>query len=145
VETPRKRQPSDTSARQRASNELVKLIRNTLDRNGRRSARLAKRVSDGVLQLRTAFSQQLLKRINQQAPAATKVCFVLKKAAYCAPSCFRSGALSHALLRLSPGASGEISATCGNQEDASVKQELLELAAVCEEVANEIDDQRTSG
>jgi len=26
VETPRKRQPSDTSARQRASNELVKLI-----------------------------------------------------------------------------------------------------------------------
>ena len=27
METPRKRQPSDTSARQRASNELVKLIR----------------------------------------------------------------------------------------------------------------------
>ena len=30
-------------------------------------------------------------------------------------------------------------------EDAVAKQELLELAAVCEEVANEIDDQRTSG
>ena len=30
-------------------------------------------------------------------------------------------------------------------EDAFVKQELLELAAVCEEVANEIDDRRTSG
>jgi rubrerythrin len=30
-------------------------------------------------------------------------------------------------------------------EDASVKQELLELAAVCEEVANEIDDRRSSG
>jgi hypothetical protein len=27
METPRKQQPSDTSARQRASNELVKLIR----------------------------------------------------------------------------------------------------------------------
>ena len=30
-------------------------------------------------------------------------------------------------------------------EDSSVKEEFLELAAVCEEVANEIDDQRTSG
>jgi hypothetical protein len=30
-------------------------------------------------------------------------------------------------------------------EDAFVKQEFLELAAVCEEVANEIDDQRASG
>jgi len=30
-------------------------------------------------------------------------------------------------------------------EDASRKQELLELAAVCEEVANEIDDRRASG
>jgi hypothetical protein len=30
-------------------------------------------------------------------------------------------------------------------EDASVKQEFLELAAVCEEVANEIDDRRASG
>jgi hypothetical protein len=30
-------------------------------------------------------------------------------------------------------------------EDAFVKQEFLELAAVCEEVANEIDDRRTSG
>jgi hypothetical protein len=30
-------------------------------------------------------------------------------------------------------------------EDAVAKQELLELAAVCEEVANEIGDQRTSG
>ena len=27
----------------------------------------------------------------------------------------------------------------------SVKEEFLELAAVCEEVANEIDDRRTSG
>ena len=30
-------------------------------------------------------------------------------------------------------------------EDPFAKQELLELAAICEEVANEIDDQRTSG
>jgi hypothetical protein len=30
-------------------------------------------------------------------------------------------------------------------EGASLKQELLELAAVCEEVANEIDDRRSSG
>jgi hypothetical protein len=30
-------------------------------------------------------------------------------------------------------------------EDAFVKQEFLELAGVCEEVANEIDDRRTSG
>ena len=30
-------------------------------------------------------------------------------------------------------------------KDPSVKREILELAAVCEEVANEIDDQRTSG
>jgi hypothetical protein len=30
-------------------------------------------------------------------------------------------------------------------EGAVAKQELLELAAVCEEVANEIDDRRTSG
>jgi hypothetical protein len=32
-----------------------------------------------------------------------------------------------------------------NAEDTSVKEEFLELAAVCEEVANEIDDRRTSG
>ena len=30
-------------------------------------------------------------------------------------------------------------------EDAFVKQEFLELAAVCEEAVNEIDDRRTSG
>ena len=30
-------------------------------------------------------------------------------------------------------------------EDPSVKREILELAAACEEVANEIDDRRTSG
>ena len=30
-------------------------------------------------------------------------------------------------------------------KDPSVKREILELAAVCEEVANEIDDRRTSG
>jgi hypothetical protein len=30
-------------------------------------------------------------------------------------------------------------------EDTSVKEEFLELAAVCEGVANEIDDRRTSG
>jgi len=30
-------------------------------------------------------------------------------------------------------------------EDAFVKQEFLELAAVCEEVTNEIDDRRASG
>jgi hypothetical protein len=30
-------------------------------------------------------------------------------------------------------------------EDTLVKQELVELAAVCEEVANNIEDRRTSG
>ena len=30
-------------------------------------------------------------------------------------------------------------------EDPSVKQEFLELAGICEEVANEIDDRRASG
>jgi hypothetical protein len=30
-------------------------------------------------------------------------------------------------------------------EDAFIKQELLELAAVCEEVANNIEDRRASG
>jgi hypothetical protein len=30
-------------------------------------------------------------------------------------------------------------------QDAFVKQELLELADICEEVANEIDDRRASG
>ena len=30
-------------------------------------------------------------------------------------------------------------------EDASRKQEFLELAAACEEVANEVDDRRASG
>ena len=30
-------------------------------------------------------------------------------------------------------------------EDAAAKEELLELAAVCEEVANEIDDRRAAG
>jgi hypothetical protein len=36
----------------------------------------------------------------------------------------------------------ELAATA---EDAFIKQEFLELAAVCEEVANEIDDRRASG
>jgi len=30
-------------------------------------------------------------------------------------------------------------------EDAFIKRELLDLAAVCEEVANNIEDRRTSG
>lgn len=30
-------------------------------------------------------------------------------------------------------------------EDAFVKQELMELAAVCEEVANDIEDRLTAG
>lgn len=30
-------------------------------------------------------------------------------------------------------------------EDAFIKQELLDLAAVCEEVANNIEDRRISG
>ena len=30
-------------------------------------------------------------------------------------------------------------------DDVFIKQELLDLAAVCEEVANNIDDRRTSG
>jgi hypothetical protein len=30
-------------------------------------------------------------------------------------------------------------------EDAATKQEFLELAAVCEEVANDMDDRRPSG
>ena len=32
-----------------------------------------------------------------------------------------------------------------NAEDAFVKKELLELAAVCDEVANNIEDRATSG
>ena len=38
-----------------------------------------------------------------------------------------------------------VKADVGAAEDAFVKQEFLELAAVCEEVANEIDDRRASG
>jgi hypothetical protein len=30
-------------------------------------------------------------------------------------------------------------------EDSFIKQELLELAAICEEVANNIEDRRTRG
>jgi hypothetical protein len=30
-------------------------------------------------------------------------------------------------------------------EDAFIKEEFLELAAICEEVANDIDDRRASG
>jgi hypothetical protein len=30
-------------------------------------------------------------------------------------------------------------------EDAFIKQELLDLAVVCEEVANELEDRHTSG
>ena len=30
-------------------------------------------------------------------------------------------------------------------EDASIKQELLDLAIICEEVANNIEDRQTSG
>ena len=37
-----------------------------------------------------------------------------------------------------------VKADVGAAEDAFVKQEFLELAAVCEEVANEIDDRRAS-
>ena len=32
-----------------------------------------------------------------------------------------------------------------NAEDAFIKKELLDLAAVCEEVANNIEDRATSG
>jgi hypothetical protein len=32
-----------------------------------------------------------------------------------------------------------------NTEDVFIKQELLDLAAVCEEVANNIEDRQTSG
>ncbi len=32
-----------------------------------------------------------------------------------------------------------------NAEDAFVKQEFVELAEICEDVANEIDDRRASG
>jgi len=32
-----------------------------------------------------------------------------------------------------------------NAEDAFIKQDLLDLAAVCEEVANDIEDRRTGG
>jgi hypothetical protein len=32
-----------------------------------------------------------------------------------------------------------------NTEDAFIKQELLDLAAVCEEVANDLEDRHTSG
>jgi hypothetical protein len=33
----------------------------------------------------------------------------------------------------------------GKTEDAFIKQELLDLAVVCEEVANDLEDRHTSG
>ena len=32
-----------------------------------------------------------------------------------------------------------------NEEDSSAKKELLQLATICEEVANDMDDRRVSG
>ena len=41
---------------------------------------------------------------------------------------------------------GNVSATCGKKtEDAFIKQELLALATVCEEVAINIEDRLASG
>jgi hypothetical protein len=47
--------------------------------------------------------------------------------------------------RLSAATGDHVSTTCRKAEDAVVKQELLELADFCEEVANNIEDRLTSG
>jgi hypothetical protein len=45
-----------------------------------------------------------------------------------------------------PSARGiDVSATCGKTENVFGKQELFDLAAVCEEVANSIEDRLTGG
>jgi len=40
---------------------------------------------------------------------------------------------------------GHVSATCRQTENGFITQELLDLAAVCEEVANNIEDRLASG
>jgi hypothetical protein len=96
---------------------------------------------------RTAFSQQQLKRINQETPPPRLRTLVRsEKAAHCVISLRlkRSVCRMHYsdYLREQAAKYRQLAETA---EDAFVKQELLELAAVCEEVANEIDDQQTSG
>jgi hypothetical protein len=76
---------------------------------------------------------------------AKEACSFSKKAAHCASVCFLSGALSHALLDYLREQAAKYRQLAETAEEAIVKQEFLELAAVCEEVANEIDDRRTSG
>jgi hypothetical protein len=71
--------------------------------------------------------------------------FVLKNVAYCASVRYVGGALSHSLLRLSSRASAKYRQLAESAEDAFIKHEFLELAAVCEGVANEIDDRRAGG
>jgi hypothetical protein len=41
--------------------------------------------------------------------------------------------------------SGHVSAAWQKTEDTFIKHELLDLAAVCEEAANNIEDRRPSG
>jgi hypothetical protein len=69
----------------------------------------------------------------------------LENVAYRASVCFLGGALSHALSDYLREQAAEYRQLAETAEDAFVKQEFLELAAVCEEVANEIDDRRASG
>jgi len=57
----------------------------------------------------------------------------------------REGRTSHAQLRLLSRGSDQYRALAEAAEDAATKQEYLELAAVCEEVADQIDDCRASG
>jgi hypothetical protein len=47
--------------------------------------------------------------------------------------------------RLSTGPSGDVSATGREADDPVVKNDMLELALVCEEVANDIEDHLTGG
>ena len=47
--------------------------------------------------------------------------------------------------RLSPATGGHVSTTAEKAEDAVVRKELLDLADVCEEVANNIEDRLASG
>jgi hypothetical protein len=44
-----------------------------------------------------------------------------------------------------PAHYGNSSPISEKADDVFIKQELLDLAAVCEEVANNIEDRRTSG
>ena len=55
----------------------------------------------------------------------------------CRPSAFAT--------TTSTGPSGHVSELAGQTDDPVIKDELLELASVCEEVANNIEDHLTGG